>query len=205
MKNLWPFVFVVIILILFYTFFLPGEDKDQYRKSVIRERQKIERFMKDDPDSPFRKKGEIPFRGLEYFEIDPDFRVEADVTKLENPERIELIMSDGSRETYFKYAIAEFTLMEVAQRIVLLKSEDHWNENWVFLPFYDETSTEETYGGGRYLDITYSGSSRLIIDFNLSYNPYCAYTDSYRCPFPPPQNQITVKVTAGEKVYRKTD
>jgi hypothetical protein len=204
MRIIVPFALLVIFLILLYTFLPPQKENEvKYRQSIQEERKKKEMFMKNDPDSPFHKKGEVAFYGLEYFEIDPDFRVEAKVTLLDKPERIELAMSDGSQEIYFKYARAEFELLDEPQRIVLLKSEDYWNENWVFLPFYDETSTEETYGGGRYLDIPYHGTPTLLIDFNLSYNPYCAYTDAYRCPFPPPENQITVKVTAGEKKYHE--
>jgi len=204
MKNLWAIVFVVILLILLYTFLPPLEqDEARYRESIIQERQKIETFMKNDPDSPFHKKGEVLFSGLQYFEIDPEFRVEAEVTLFENPERLELAMSNGGRQTYFKYAIAKFDLLAIPQQLVLLKSEDTWNSNRIFLPFYDETSTEETYGGGRYLDITYSGTATVLIDFNLCYNPYCAYTDTYRCPFPPPENQLSVEVRAGEKKYRK--
>lgn len=204
MKYLWPSVFLIALVILIYTFLLPGKDiNEAYRQSILEEREKVAEFMKNSADSPFHKKGDVVFEGLNYFEVDPTFKVEAKITLLDHPEQIVLTLSDGSREKYFKYAIAEFELSGKSQRLVLLKSEDYWSENWVFLPFYDETSTLETYGGGRYLDITYAGGPVATLDFNLCYNPYCAYTDTYRCPLPPPENQLTVKVTAGEKIYRE--
>jgi uncharacterized protein (DUF1684 family) len=204
MKYVWLSVLVIILLILVYTFLPSGADKkDEYRQSILEEREKIAEFMENSPDSPFRKKGIVQFEGLKYFDVDPGFSVEAKISQFEHPEQIILTLSDGSREKYFKYAAAEFELSGKSQRLVLLKSEAYWNENRVFLPFYDETSTIESYGGGRYLDITYSGGTVATIDFNLCYNPYCAYTDTYRCPFPPQENQVTVRVTAGEKNYRK--
>lgn len=204
MKYVWLSVLVIILLILVYTFLPSGADKkDEYRQSIVEEREKIAEFMENSPDSPFRKKGIVQFEGLKYFEVDPAFRVEARITRFEHPEQIMLTLSDGSREKYFKYAAAEFELSGKSQRLVLLKSEAYWSENWVFLPFYDETSTHESYGGGRYLEITYTGEPVATIDFNLCYNPYCAYTDTYRCPFPPQENQVTVRVTAGEKIYSR--
>ena len=204
MKYVWLSAWVLIIIILVYTFIpLDGDTKDEYRKSILEEREKTAEFMKNSADSPFRKKGDVQFEGLHYFDVDPAFKVNAKITPFAQPEQVMLTLSDGSREKYFKYAAAEFELSGEPQRLVLLKSENYWNEDWLFLPFYDETSTHESYGGGRYLEITYTGGSVATIDFNLCYNPYCAYTDTYRCPFPPRENQVTVRVTAGEKIYRE--
>jgi uncharacterized protein (DUF1684 family) len=72
----------------------------------------------------------------------------------------------------------------------------------LFLAFADETSTQETYGAGRYLDIKkVPGSSSVLLDFNKAYNPYCAYSDKFSCPFPPKENILSVPIRAGEKVY----
>lgn len=205
MKYLGYTLLVVIILILVYTFLPSGRNEsEEYRNSILEHRESIAEFMKNSPDSPFNKKGPVQFEELNYFAVDPAFKVEAVITRYDHPEQITLTLSDGSHENYYKYATAEFELSGKQQQLVLLKSETYWDEDWLFLPFYDETSTRESYGGGRYLEITYSGESVANIDFNLCYNPYCAYTDTYRCPFPPQENQITVPVTAGEKIYSQT-
>ena len=201
MKYFYGLVIIVIGIILVYSFLPSTSSKADYIQTVINERQEIEQFMRHDPDSPFIKKGKVEFKGLKYFDIDLTFRIYATVKLLKNPELITIAMSDGSQENYFRYAIASFDLVDESQTLTLLKSEKHWSENWIFLPFYDETSALETYGGGRYLNIDYNGESTMTIDFNLCYNPYCAYTDTYRCPFPPTENHITVAVKAGEKIY----
>jgi uncharacterized protein (DUF1684 family) len=72
----------------------------------------------------------------------------------------------------------------------------------LFLAFGDKTSALETYGAGRYLDVTKTPGSRTIkLDFNLAYNPYCAYDNTYSCPLPPAENLLEVAVKAGEKTY----
>ena len=54
-----------------------------------------------------------------------------------------------------------------------------------FVPFVDATAPEETYGAGRYLEPGDLGDGKLYVDFNLAYNPYCAYNDNWSCPLPP--------------------
>jgi uncharacterized protein len=74
----------------------------------------------------------------------------------------------------------------------------------LFLAFGDATSAKETYGAGRYLDITKTpGATTIILDFNKAYNPYCAYNETYSCPLPPPENLLNVAIRAGEKSYHE--
>ena len=70
-------------------------------------------------------------------------------------------------------------------------------DNTLFLPFLDLTNGENTYAGGRYLDLIIPDNDSLIIDFNKAYNPYCAYNPKYSCPIVPSTNFIHVKVEAG--------
>ena len=73
-------------------------------------------------------------------------------------------------------------------------------KDYLFLPFLDATNGIETYGGGRYLDVyIFENQTNIKIDFNLSYNPYCAYSHRYSCPIPPHENTLTVEINAGEK------
>jgi hypothetical protein len=76
-------------------------------------------------------------------------------------------------------------------------------ENYLFLPFTDLTNGEESYGGGRYLDLEISKlkNNSILIDFNKAYNPYCAYASGYNCPVPPRENNLPIAIRAGEKVY----
>ena len=69
------------------------------------------------------------------------------------------------------------------------------------LPLRDATSGKETYGAARYLDIEQRPTDEYVIDFNLAYNPYCAYSEDYVCPFPPRENWLSVPIRAGEKNF----
>ena len=72
----------------------------------------------------------------------------------------------------------------------------------LFLAFADATSGDETYGAGRYLDVKkVPGATTVTLDFNKAYNPYCAYSDNFSCPFPPKENILSIPIKAGEKVY----
>ena len=72
-------------------------------------------------------------------------------------------------------------------------------KDYLFIPFRDGTSRMETYGGGRYLDLRIPKGKTILVDFNLAYNPYCAYSHRYSCPIPPEINTLNVRILAGEK------
>ena len=79
------------------------------------------------------------------------------------------------------------------------------DEERLFVPFRDKTSGEETYGAGRYLDLEpdegLTAGGKWILDLNMAYNPWCAYSEDYACPFVPPENWLDLPIRAGEKNY----
>lgn len=201
MKYLFPLLVLILLILFLYSFLESSLEEDRYLEETEARRNEIIDFMVNDPKSPFKQKGDITYQGLKFFDIDPAFRVKAKIERLTSPVPVKLQMTDGEPGDFFEYAIAHFTLQDTRQRLVLLKSKDFYDDPWLFLPFYDETSALETYGGGRFLNVEYHGEKEIYIDFNLAYNPYCAYTDAYSCPIPPSANRISVKVTAGERNY----
>ena len=78
-------------------------------------------------------------------------------------------------------------------------------KDYLFIPFTDATNGNETYEGGRYIDIliTDISNNTVVIDFNKAYNPYCCYATGYHCPIPPKENALSVTINAGEKKYTK--
>jgi len=72
----------------------------------------------------------------------------------------------------------------------------------LFIPFKDATSGKETYGAARYLEIEETEVGIFLVDFNKAYNPYCAYSEAYSCPFPPRENWLEVAIKAGEKKFK---
>jgi uncharacterized protein (DUF1684 family) len=191
---------VVVIIIVFYGF--QGQDDPAYKEEIQKEREEKDRFMSTGSDSPFAKKTET-FTGLKYFEPDPDYRIVANLTPVENRKVILLKTSDGKEERYMDYATAEFVLDGIMNKLLILEVMEMGPfRGKLFLAFGDETSARETYGAGRYLDVTkVPGSATITLDFNKAYNPYCAYNDTYSCPFPPAENLLKVAIKAGEKSY----
>jgi len=137
----------------------------------------------------------------------PAVQQEQQIARAEEPvkDRKVVILStnDGRENRYLEYAWADFAINDVKCRLLILEvMEDGPEKGSLFLAFADETSARETYGAGRYLDINkVPGSSSVLLDFNKAYNPYCAYSDNFSCPFPPKQNILGVPIRAGEKTY----
>ncbi len=180
---------------------LRGEGEKAYRDRILSHRREIDAFMRRSPESPLPPELRGEFSGLQYFPPDPAYRVEARVTPTDATEVITVPTSDGNLERYRPYGYAEFSLQGGRHRLLLLKSEEEPVSNRLFLPFRDQTSGQETYGGGRYLNVYLTRDGTVTLDFNLAYNPYCVYNYAYSCPLPPPENRLEAAVRAGEKNY----
>ena len=190
------FAFVVVALI-YYS--MEGGKSDDHEKSVLAERAKKEDYLRTGSESPFVKSGK-EMGALSYFPIHEAYKVTARVEFVETRQMVRLGNSDGSVTNYLKYAWLHFKLHDQEQKLVVLKPQFGVG---YFLAFTDATSAESTYGGGRYLDIGEIKGDRHTLDFNMAYNPYCAYSAEFSCPLPPRENALTVKVEAGEKDYGK--
>ncbi len=140
------------------------------------------------------------FQGLHYFPVNAKFRVEAEVLPDSTPSRVTVVDTNGWSRPAWKYGQVRFRLegQELALRLWLFKP-DPGPEDQFFIAFRDKTNGDESYGGGRYLDLPFVKSGRTILDFNLAYNPSCAYNTGFACPIPPPENRLPVAVRAGER------
>lgn len=161
-------------------------------------------FLKDEY-GPLRKEN-VAY--LAYFPANEKFILNAKVEFLHQQEPFRMPTYDGTSNLYRRYAILHFDLegqvfqLTAYQSEALLANEKY--RNYLFLPFMDDTNGEETYGGGRYIELDASEikNGSITVDFNKAYNPYCAYSSGYRCPQPPFENSIGLPVTAGEKNYK---
>lgn len=113
-----------------------------------------------------------------------------------------VITSKGTRQAYLRYGTFSFELKGKKLRLFVYKSAEDPYTRSLFVPFSDATSGHETYGAGRYLDLEEHGGDVYELDFNGSYNPFCAYNDGYICPVPPSENKLPVEILAGEKNYK---
>jgi len=169
-----------------------------YAESILKKRKETDESFKRDKDSPLTDEQKKYFKALSYFSISENFKVSADFTINDTQQIIKMAITDGSQREYYIYGTAGFTLDNKDLKLTVFKPVD-MKEEYFFIPFYDTTSGETTYGGGRYVEPEFLKSGKLEIDFNLAYNPYCAYNHKYRCPIPPAENSLDVSITAGEK------
>jgi uncharacterized protein (DUF1684 family) len=201
-KNIIIILIVIIVLIVVFYSVNDSQNNPAYTEEIKKEREEKDRFMKSSKESPFATLKE-EFTGLKYFEPDTKYRVVANLSPITDKKVVVLPTSDGKEQRYLEYANATFTLDGVDCKLTILEvMETGIFRGKLFLAFGDETSANETYGAGRYLDLNKTpGSNTITLDFNKAYNPYCAYNDTYSCPFPPTGNLLKVSIKAGEKTY----
>ena len=200
MKKLIGVVIVLISMLSCAQEKQPLLGETEFQKEINAE-------YKDATKSPLKDKDRKQFKGLDFFKFDSSFVVTATLklTPDSKPFGMKTTTSRLSKERVFgvltfKIKDKEYTL-NVYQGIDIMKKEGL--EDYLFLPFLDDTNGEETYGGGRYIDLRIPEGDTIEIDFNKAYNPYCAYNDKYSCPIVPRGNYLDLKVKAGVKVFKK--
>ena len=201
-KNIIIIAVAALISTILYYSFTGGASDQDYIGNVNKERQAKDEFMKSGGDSPFGEEKKN-FKGLNYFPPDLKYRISAKLASIDNKKMIVLPTSDGKEKKYLEYAFAEFELNDTPCKLLILEIVDNNQyRGTLFLAFADSTSAIETYGAGRYLDLKKTpGATSITLDFNEAYNPYCAYSDNFSCPFPPKENLLRTAVKAGEKKY----
>ncbi|HFQ80224.1 MAG TPA: DUF1684 domain-containing protein [Desulfobacterales bacterium] len=176
-----------------------------YQKAILNTRADKDRFFATYPDSPLLPVQRMNFKGLRYYRPDIDYKVTAVFTPAKTAGSFQIQTSSGRPRVYvvlgqlnFSLKGHKLTLTAYQEKDLLAKHPDD-----LFVPFTDLTSDKTTYGGGRYLDVKSkgSGSRQVTLDFNMAFNPYCAYNHNYSCPIPPPVNHLPVAVKAGEKKF----
>lgn len=205
--NTFSSLFFLSLLILFLFACKSNDEKQDYIKEINTQRSKKDAFFKYSDDSPLSFEKKSVFSGLNYFKIDPAYKVSASVEWIENPEMLYLQNSIGEEMRVYPYARLSFEIEGQRMSLLAFRHFDLWmyfrESGYVFLPFKDKTNNELTYSMGRYIDIELKNGeeSEVFIDFNKAYNPFCAYNENVVCPYPPVENHLDVKVPAGEKKW----
>jgi uncharacterized protein len=160
-------------------------------------RKQKDKSLKSDAHSPLSREQKRAFKGLKYFRENPALRFDAEVEPLTEHMHVQMQTSTGDLQNYVKYGTFRFEVDGQPAALTVYTSED----GGAFVPFADATSGTETYGAGRYLELEPHGRNRFHVDFNLAYNPWCAYAPQYSCPIPPKENRLQVSIRAGEKDF----
>ena len=172
--------------------------------------QKLNASYKDASKSPLKKKDLKGFKGLDFFPVDSTFIVIATLVKIANAPTFEMATTTDRKPLYKEYGTLNFTLKGKACELTIYRSQDDLRDekykDYLFLPFTDATSSNESYGGGRYMDVMTTSENTdgtIELNFNNTYNPYCAYNDKYSCPLTPRKNHLDLEIKAGIKVFEK--
>jgi uncharacterized protein len=161
----------------------------------------LQAFYTNPATSPY-KENVADFKGHTFFTADLSYRVEAEYVPLENEKFFDLPTSNKDiQKKYRKFGLLKFQLKGESYELILYQNEqlmaNPMYKDYLFLPFTDLTNGETTYGGGRYIDFQMPKGKTAILDFNLAYNPYCAYVTGYSCPIPPKENHLNTEIKAG--------
>lgn len=193
------------LIILLNSLVSTAQNKEFLAKiGAHRSQQNIEKL--DSLHSPLKKEDRLNFKGLEFFNADEKYAVNCKFKK-KIGEVFDMATSSGQIRKYRVYGILKFRLngekfkLNVYQNMTLIKNPIY--KDYLFVPFTDNSNGKSTYDGGRYIDFKIPNYKVVELDFNLCYNPYCAYNDGYSCPIPPSENYLKTKIEAGEKAYKK--
>lgn len=199
-----------ILILLSFALTAQAQEESYYGSTDVK-------FFREQRDKEFRGDGSPllsadfkKFNGLNYYAIDENFRVKAKFTKTPEEKYFKMPTTSGIPARYKKVGVLTFKIGE--QELTLAAYQDEraeidewWRKKYggsYFVPFKDLTNSKETYSGGRYIYLKIPEKDETFLDFNLTFNPSCAYgNDRYSCPIPPKENFLQAEIKAGEKSF----
>ena len=161
---------------------------------VIKRGDKIGLRVKDSAAARRRE-----FVGLDYFPTDASWRIEAQWVPFAEPRQVPITNMLGQTAPAPVPGKAVFT--REGRTYELLPIDEGPGEPLLFV-ISDTTSGEETYAAARFLYAERPQDGKVVLDFNRTENPPCAFTPFATCPLPPRENRFSVRVAVGEKNYR---
>jgi len=161
-------------------------------------RAEKDEFFKNHIQSPLTGEQKRDFNGLNYFPENEALRLEVQAEPLSDPNPIMMQTSTGGVQEYTRYGKFKFQVDGQEAELTIYQSE-----NGFFLPFVDSLAGTETYPAGRYLEPEDLPGNHFLVDFNIAYNPYCAYNEMWSCPITPAENRLKVPIRAGEKLFHE--
>jgi len=165
-------------------------------EALKRFRAEKDDFFRSSPHSPLTAEQKRSFSGLKYFDPNPALDLVVAVEEYPTGEAVDMQTSTGDVQRYERFGRLRFAVVGQEAALTIYRSE-----HGTFLPFADSLAGTETYGAGRYLEPEELPDGQFVLDFNLAYNPYCAYNEHWSCPLTPAENRLKVPIRAGERVF----
>ena len=197
-----------ILLSIVIIFSFSCREKKRYQDVNLTEYQRqVNNYFKDASVSPLKPKDLKNFQGLDFFEFDSIYVVKAKIEETKESLPFKMKTTTDIPADVRKYADLFFQISDKEFELSVYENLEYEGvegyENYLFLPFLDETNENETYGGGRYLDLFLNGTDSIIIDFNRAYNPKCVYDENFSCPIVLRKNFLNIRIEAGVKNFIK--
>jgi uncharacterized protein (DUF1684 family) len=170
-----------------------------YEEQIANRRAEIDRFMRSS-ESPIVEAQRSTFAPLPYYPINVEYRVPAGLKVSPAEDILEMPTSTGQRRKMQRVGALEFMLKGEPLKLTAFADASDTALMRLFVPFGDRTNGNETYPGGRYLDLDRTATGVYDLDFNRAYHPYCLFNAAYDCPVPPRENRLGVPIRAGEKL-----
>ena len=192
-------VAVLCLIGLFVACSAPRPDESSYVEHLVADRvDKDETFSGPDSIVPLdRRSWMVP---LHYYDPDPTYRVPAQLSVGDDQPIFEIPTSTGQLRTVQRVGTIEFRLKGEAMTLAALVELPAQDSSYLFIPFRDTTSGSETYDGGRYLELPNTRTGIYDLDFNRAFHPLCYFSEEFDCPFPPPENRLSMAIRAGERL-----
>jgi len=184
-----------------------GEDQKEItleEQRVLKWRKERDVFFKSHQRSPLLPQDKKNFNGLKYYPFDPQYVFSGEIERfnfhINNPKYYATFLTNkGTNKRYIRYGKFHFQLAGKEYTIEIYKSI---LSDTLFIPFKDKTNEKETYEGGRYIDAEILPDYKMVLDFNMAYQPSCAYNEKFVCALPPRENMLDIDIQAGEKNYK---
>lgn len=210
--------FQVISLFLLAGLLLPGcsEIKEQAPGSLAMSTEQYElweialvemrieknELFQDPEQTPLPETSMEAFEGLNYFLPAPELRFQVKFQAEAAGDTVTLAKRKGQNVPYLRRGKVTFHHEGQDHVLTVFGPAVPTDHDYLWLPFFDPTNGQETYPGGRSLDIQVTINGVVDLDFNYAYNPLCDYNpDRYNCTLPPPENTLPFAVKAGETLF----
>ena len=196
----------ILILLVFCSMFSCSQDKRPILGETDYQKEQNAKF-KDATKSPLTSKDRKAFRGLDFFDYDSTLIVTAELKRTPESEFFNMKTTTERLSKERIFGVLDFSLNGQNYNLNVYQGEENMHtegyEDYLFLPFLDDTNGVASYGGGRYIDLRIPEGDSVTIDFNTAYNPYCVYNEKFSCPIVPRINYLPFEVKAGVKMYVK--
>jgi len=191
----------IIVLLLIVSF--NSDNLAEYKQEIQAWQKNLDKEFADSSESCLPAEDRAGFHGLDYYPIDYKYHIVAKFERTLDEKEFGMKTTTDRLPIYVRYGIAHFTLngkdlkINIYQNVKFSKTDKY--KDYLFMLFNDQSSGKESYAGGRYIDLRIPKGDSITIDFNMAYNPYCAYNHKYSCPIPPDDDYLDVDILAGCK------